>query len=481
MSQEKKDAQKHKPTTLVIFGATGDLSQRYLIPAVFDLFMRGLLPENTRIVGFSRRDWTHEKFKSFVREALIEKGYSCAQESHPFFDHTFYVQGDLTEEQGYTNLATFLNESDDELGVCTNKIFHLSVSPRLYDTVFHKLSESGLTTPCADHRANEEEQTWTRVLVEKPFGKDRKEAQHLDQVLGSLFDESQIFRIDHYLAKETVQNILTFRFANSIFEPMWNKDHIEKVEIKIHESIDLGERGAFFNGVGALRDMGQSHILQLLALVAMEDPREMNPNKLREERTKVLEKVFVPEVSEKYITRGQYEGYRDIEDIPDDSQTETYFKLEAQVKNDRWKDVPFILENGKALDRRQTEITIYFKVVESCVCPPGDTEHQNVLRFIIQPKEEISIRFWTKKPGFGFELEPQEFAFDYAFEEDEAPEAYQRVIYDAFRGDQSLFASTDEVKAQWDLIMPVLDSWKELPLHIYKKGDAANQIGMNTD
>jgi glucose-6-phosphate 1-dehydrogenase len=442
-----------KATTIILFGATGDLAKLYLLPSLYDLYTRSMLPEDFHIVAFARKDFCEETFRQYVIDEV-------KIEDKDFLKHIKYVQGDMMKEEGYDVLGKFLNECDAEIGVCSNKLFYLAIPPQLFDNVFDHLKKSGLTTPCAN--SEDDAHSWARVLVEKPFGFDQEEAQYLDTKLGAIFDENQIYRIDHYLAKETVQNILTFRFANVFFDPAWNHEYIESVEILMHESVTVVDRGSFFDGIGALRDVGQNHLLQMLALIAMEDPKHLDQDKIREARAEVLSNLTIKKDSEgTYQTkRARYQGYKETEGVASDSNTETFFRVELLINNDRWQGVPFILESGKGLPKKHTEIKVNFKERASCVCEAGDAEHANQIVFRIQPDEGITAKFWAKKPGFTFDIEEKDLSFDYS-KEDRLPNAYERVLFDAIRGDQTLFASTDEVTAQWNIIMPILKQWKE--------------------
>ncbi len=438
-------------TTIVLFGATGDLAKHKLLPSLYDLFIRKMLPRDFHIVAFARKDFTEDTFREYVVEEV-------GIEDESFLKKIRYTQGDMMNGDDYIVLGDFLNKCDEQIGMCTNKLFYLAIPPKLFEDVFAYLKESGLTTPCAN--PEDDKQSWARVLVEKPFGFNQEEALHLDLKLGELFDESQVYRIDHYLAKETVQNILTFRFANILFESAWNNKYIDRVEIKMHESLTLKDRGSFFDGIGALRDVGQNHLLQMLALVAMEDPKHLDQQKIREARAKVLQEIKIQEEGGLYCAkRAQYLGYTDTEGVGEGSTTETFFRVELGVENDRWQGVPFILENGKGLPEKHTEITITFKERATCVCEEGDKDHSNQIIFRIQPDEGISAKFWAKQPGFTFDTEEKDLSFSYA-PEDRLPDAYERVLFDAIRGDQTLFASTDEVSAQWDVIMPILRQWQ---------------------
>ncbi len=462
-----------KPLTIVVFGATGDLFQRKLAGALFDLYAKKLFPTHTEIIGFSRKAYSREAFRGLLGEWVLARKRDGEEEKvEEFLSHTFYHQGDLTSEESYTSLGRFLEERDRSRGVCSDKLFYLAVPPNLYEVVFTRLARSGIAIPCAPGLANEGA-AWTRVLVEKPFGNNEKEAARLDQLLGSLFEEEQIFRIDHYLAKDTIQNILTFRFSNGLFEPLWSGKHIERVAIQMFEKEGVEQRGAFYDSVGALRDVGQNHILQMLALVAMENPGELTAESIRRARQAVLAKVSPGgRKQESWITRGQYDGYRSERGVREDSTTETYFKLKVHIKNSRWKNVPFYLESGKALKESQVSISVFFKPAP-CLCPEKhESAHQNVLTFSISPKEEISILFWVKRPGFEFALEPKQLSF--SFEEGglsrKIPNAYERVLFDCIHGDQTLFASTGEVRAEWRFVTPILEQWQKLSLHSYTKG-----------
>lgn len=442
------------PTIFVIFGITGDLAQRKLLPSLLSLYVKKLLPEKFAIIGVSRRMLSREEFRQFIRDEInIKFGQYREEDVKHFLDHMSYVQGSFDTDDMYTRLAERLQSIDkQQFKTCSNKLFHLSVPPTLYENILDRLSTSGLTLPCGG------DEGWTRVLIEKPFGNDSETAKKLDKKLGELFKEDQIFRIDHYLAKEALQNILVFRFANSLFEPLWNNKYIDKVHIKLFEKIDVEGRGAFYDGVGALRDVGQNHVLQMLALIAMEEPDTLDAEHIRKERAKILKNLQCED-----IVRGQYSGYREEKGVADGSMTETYFRIEAHIDTARWKKTPFFLESGKALDEAKTEIDIYFK---------NKTEEQNILTFRIQPDEGIKIRFWVKKPGLGMQIEAKPLKFKYSdFPSKESiPDAYEKVIYDAFVGDQTLFTSTDEVLAAWKFITPILKNWGDLPLERYPKG-----------
>lgn len=454
------------PTTFIIMGITGDLAGRKLLPSLLSLYVKKQLPAKFAVVGFSRRSFTREEFRSFIRSHMhIRPGQYREEEIKHFIDHMYYEQGNFDKSESYAQLAQRLQNIDDTFRQCSNKLFHLSIPPSLYETIFVHLYNSGLTNPCG------EDEGWTRILVEKPFGNDIETAKKLDKKLGELFDENQIFRIDHYLAKEALQNILSFRFANSLFEPLWNRNHIDKVHICLLEKIGVGSRGATYDNIGALKDVGQNHVLQMLALVAMEPPETFSADNIRKERAAVLNKLHP--LSGKNIAsqvvRGQYDGYRQEAGVREHSQTETYFRIESYINNSRWKNVPFYLESGKCLADSRTEINIYFKNEK------GDhtyEDRQNVLTFRIQPDELIKIGFWVKTPGFTMDVEPKTLKFKYSDFQSHSvlPDAYERVLYDAIVGDQTLFTSTDEVLHAWKYITSIMSAWNAVPLTVYNKG-----------
>lgn len=462
---------QNAPTIVAIFGATGDLAQRKLIPALFHLFVAGYLPEAFQIVGISRRDIGDSGYRDLARAALASVAQGKEVELEKFLTHLTYLAADFTAALSYQTLSDRLIEVEAGMGQCANKLFYLAVPPMSYGTIFRELADSGLTIPCSD------ETGWTRVLVEKPFGNDNETAQKLDALLGLLFKEDQIFRIDHYLAKEALQDILLFRFANALFEPVWNSEYIDHVEIKLHETTTVSGRGKFYDGVGALRDVGQNHVLQMVALVAMENPGVLTAERIREARASLLSHV-VP-LSTKDVVRGQYEGYRAEDGVAPDSMTETYFRIKLSLPSERWRGVPFYLESGKALAESKTEIVVHFKPPKDCLCDMPGHDHGNVITFRIQPNEGITVLFWAKRGGFAPGLEQKRLSFSYRDGSELAtriPDAYERVLYDAVMGDQILFTSTDEVAAAWKIITPILELWKNEPLLRYEKGSTGPRI-----
>lgn len=459
------------PTIITIFGATGDLTERKLIPSLFSLYQKKLLPEKFRIIAYSRRSLPDKVYHEFVTKALKKKKMAyTATELKSFLKQVSYQQGFFDTPESYKSLKKALVKIDmDEFGRCSNKLFHLAVPANYYEVILENLAYYGLTIACSEGEG------WTRILIEKPFGKDRKTAENLNQKLGKLFKEEQIFRIDHYMAKEALQNILMFRFSNMLFEPIWNNKYIEKVEVKLFEKLDIEGRGAFYDDIGALRDVGQNHMLRMLALIAMEKPIAVDAGSISKERTQVLKNLKKIEGADvkKYTVRGQYKGYLKEPNIKPNSTTETYFKLETYIQNKRWEGVPFYMESGKAMKEKRTEITIYLKKSESYFCPIDQTcDYQNVIQFTVAPEEGISVCFWAKKPGFNLELEPKTLAFNYQYnaKNQKMVDSYERVLFDCIKGDQTFFTTTEEETASWKFITPILEGWSKTPLQSYAQG-----------
>lgn len=463
----------NNPAAVVIFGGTGDLSKRYIIPAFFHLYVEGFLPKIFKVVGVSRKELSDGDYRLMAKEAINAKGHDHSPEVvDKFLENFYYKRGCSGEACTYEDLSAFLLKLDEEAGVCMSKLFYLSVPPSSYGDIFKNLSASGLNIPCGNGGG------WARVLVEKPFGNNLETAKALDKQLTSFFKEEQIFRIDHYLAKDAVQNLMAFRFSNLLFEDSWSKDDIEKVSIKLWEKSDVDGRGAFYDESGALRDVGQNHMLQLLALVAMENPGAFEPSKITSERTRALEslKIYNPREAAQNSARCRYEGYPSTDGVKNDSQTETYFFVRAFVENERWRGVPFLLESGKALGESKVEIEVGFKSAPHCVCGDEDLHgHKNTLIISIQPKQAIEMKFWVKKPGMVYKLEEQRLRFEYGNGGNigRLPNAYEKVLYDCICGDRTLFATSREVEAAWKFIDPILESWKrdEVKLCVYKKGE----------
>ncbi len=476
-----------KPTILIIFGATGDLAVRKLLPALFHLFQKNLLPPKFKIIAWSRRPFKDADYYAFIKNALREKKIFLEPKAlAKFLKYIQYHQGLFDTPDSYKDLKKSLVKIDQyEWKECSNKLFHLAVPSDFYEEILKNISHFGLAISCSDGAGWPDSPSfsvgWTRILIEKPFGKDTATAEKLDKLLGKLFREEQIFRIDHYLAKETLQNITLFRFSNVLFEPIWNNKYIEKVEIKLFESLDIQGRGNFYDNIGALRDVGQNHMLRMLALIAMENPKSPDVKSVWQERTKILHALQSIPFSNiaKHAVRGQYNGYRKEPNVKPNSTTETYFKIKTFINNKRWQGVPFYLESGKVMKEKKSEIVVYLKKSVSFFCPVDQTcDYQNTVTFAIQPEEGISVCFWAKKPGLTSHLEPKNLSFSYIHDrkEKQAVDDYGRILFDCIRGDQTFFTGTEEVKASWEFITPIINAWQKIPLHIYKKGSDGPNI-----
>ena len=460
------------PTILVVLGATGDLMTKKIAPAVFHLHEKKELPTKFRLVGVSRRDWQNSDFEEHLKTILKAKVPQAAEKDlNSFLKMAEYHKLGFEEEKDYELLGQTLSRIDEEWGQCSNKLFYLSVPPEWYDVIFRHLHQSGLTKPCGGP-----EEGWTRVIVEKPFGKDERTAKALDAELAKLFKEEQIYRIDHYLAKETFQNILAFRFFNNLFEDNWGSSLIESIHIRALENIGAEDRGAFYDAVGTLRDVGQNHLLQMLALATMDQPADLTPSAVRKNRAAILETLIpltLPEVKQKTF-RAQYDGYRAIKGVAPDSETETYFRAEFFLTHPEWQGVPIAIEAGKRIldpqkDEEITEVEVLFKHPKPCLCDSLNNEEtrgrhfQNSLVFRQDPKEGIIIRFWSKKPGFALQLEERTFEFDLRNDKTESKsqytEEYEKLLLDCIAGDQTLFVSSREVVAMWHFVDSILRGW----------------------
>jgi glucose-6-phosphate 1-dehydrogenase len=463
------------PTILIIFGATGDLMERKLLPAIFNLYQKKFLPEMFKMIGFSRSNMSEKEYRLWVKKNLSNK-----KGIRGFLSRVQYQSGLFENLASYKELGKKLGMVDEKYKICTNKLFYLAVPPNYYEEIFKNLYKSGLTRPCGPTEG------WTRVLVEKPFGEDLEKAEKLDKLLAKLFKEEQIYRIDHYLAKETVSNLIVFRFANSIFGNIWNKDFIEKIEIRLLEKNGVEKRGLFYDMLGALRDVGQNHLLQMLALITMDMPSNFSAESIRNKKVEVLKSlpVFDLEALKKNTIRGQYQGYLSIPGVRQNSKKETYFKIKLELNHPHWKGVPVILESGKKMKKNLTEIKITFKIVKPCLfCYPFKKDvdkdsdflveqHKNTLTFRISPKEGILLSFHSKKPGYNFKIERRELSFFYEdyYKKSKILSEYDKLLIDAFRGDQTLFTSTQEIISSWRFIDPIIKGWEKnvVPLKIYK-------------
>jgi glucose-6-phosphate 1-dehydrogenase len=456
------------PCSLVIFGVTGDLARKKLMPAVYDLANRGLLPPGFALVGFARRDFSNQDFAQIVHDSVKEHARTPFREEvwQQLAEGFRFVPGDLTDDAAFERLRETVDELDVNRGTGGNHAFYLSIPPGLFPQVVQQLSEHGLT--------KENPGSWRRVVIEKPFGHDLKSARELNHVVESVFPPEAVFRIDHYLGKETVQNMLALRFANAMFEPVWNSHYVDHVQITMAEDIGIGGRAGYYDGIGAARDVIQNHLLQLLALIAMEEPVSFDAWSLRQEKKKVLAAVKLPERLDLHTARGQYaagwaggtkvKGYLQEDGIPPHSATETFAALRVDVDTRRWAGVPFYLRTGKRLGRRVTEVAVMFKRAPHLPFTKTETEElgQNALVMRIQPDEGITMRFGAKVPGTMMEIRDvnMDFAYGGSFTES-SPEAYERLILDVLLGDPPLFPQHTEVELGWKILDPVINYWAE--------------------
>jgi len=456
------------PCGLVIFGVTGDLSRKKLMPAIYDLANRGLLPPGFSLVGFARRDWADQDFGQVVYEAVKKHARTPFREAvwDRLAEGFRFVQGSFDDDAAFDKLAATVKELDELRGTSGNHAFYLSIPPGAFPVVTKQLARSGLA------KANNPEE-WRRVVIEKPFGHDLASAHQLNKVVNAVFPEESVFRIDHYLGKETVQNLLALRFANQLFEPIWNANYVDHVQITMAEDIGLGGRAGYYDGIGAARDVIQNHLLQLLALTAMEEPVSFRPGALRTEKIKVLEATKPVGPFGETTARGQYAGgWQGGQKVPGllqeegfskDSTTETYAAITLEVNTRRWAGVPFYLRTGKRLGRRVTEIAVVFKRAPHLPFDATATEElgQNALVVRVQPDEGMTLRFGSKVPGNSMEVRDvsMDFSYGHAFTE-ASPEAYERLILDVLLGEPSLFPVNKEVELSWEILEPVLKHWK---------------------
>ncbi len=453
-----------EPFVFVVFGATGDLSRRKLLPAFDHLAMLGYLPPKFAVVGVSRTCLDDQAFRELAQDAInahrrsegIQPGQSSVV---PFL---FHQTGDILDPDLYQSLRQRLHDLNRELGLDDHRLFYLAVAPSLFRTVVQNLSVLGMFRRTSD-------QAWARVIIEKPFGHDLESAKDLNRCIQKVLTEDQIYRIDHYLGKETVQNILTFRFGNSIFEPLFTRDLVKSIQITVAETEGMeGHRGAYYDSAGALRDIVQNHMLQLLCLITMEPPATFSAEAIRDEKVKVLRALLKldPVQAAANAVRGQYRGYRNEPNVSSSSNTETFVAVRTAIENWRWSGVPMLLKTGKRLKERATNIVVEFRSVPHCVfrefseCPPNP----NVLVLRIQPNEGIGLSFQAKKPGARMMLQDVQMDFHYGQSFDERlPEAYERLLLDALRGDPSLFIRSDEVELAWEFVSQIQEGWKNQP------------------
>lgn len=477
-SSSTGDSNRNTEASIVIFGASGDLTSRKLMPALFTLWQDGFLSDKSPIVGVARRDKSNDDFRQEMFEAINEharNGGISQDEWQRFSQRLYYQRLDLTNTSDYDELKLALEGFERACGVAGNRLVYMATAPELFLPSVESLSTAGMIPGRRSDR-------WLRVVFEKPFGHDLESARKLSRRLGRLLREDQIYRIDHYLGKETVQNILLFRFGNSIFEPLLNRNHVDHVQITVAESQGMESgRGGYYDRAGALRDVLQNHVLQLLCLIAMEPPSLFQAKEIQDEKLKVLQALAPGDPADlsRWAIRGQYTagesegeptpGYRDEDRIPADSRRETFVAMDVRVDNWRWAGVPFYLRTGKRLPQRVTEIAIQFKLpplhLFTTVECEGDIcdlvgARPNTLVFRIQPQESISMSCSTKRPGMQYQIQPvtMDFAYESTFQK-ELPEAYERLLLDVVRGDSTLFTRSDELEAAWEFVTPVLEAW----------------------
>jgi glucose-6-phosphate 1-dehydrogenase len=462
------------PCVLVLFGVTGDLASKKLLPAIYDLSNRGLLPPGFSLVGFARRDWadadfaqiTHDAVKAHARTPFREEVWQQLREGIRF------VQGEFSDDAAFDHLARTVAELDAERGTGGNYAFYLSIPPDAFPVVVDQLKRAGLSSPPEPMGGGP--RPWRRVVIEKPFGHDLASARELNAMLATVFPPHAVFRIDHYLGKETVQNLLAMRFSNALFEPIWNRGYVDHVQITMAEDIGIGGRAGYYDGIGAARDVIQNHLLQLLALTAMEEPLSFAAESLRAEKEKVLAAVQIPADLATGTARGQYasgwqgglevRGYLEEDGIPANSTTETYAAIRLTIDNRRWAGVPFYLRTGKRLPTRMTEIAVIFERAPHLPFDATDTQElgQNALVIRVQPDEGVTLRFGSKVPGSAMEVRDvnMDFAYGESFTES-SPEAYERLLLDVLIGDPPLFPRQEEVELSWMILDPIEQFWAD--------------------
>jgi glucose-6-phosphate 1-dehydrogenase len=456
-----------EPCAIVVFGASGDLAKRKVIPALFDLAQHNALGERYKIIGYARTQMTDDSFRSTIGEAaktISEVGPIDPTKWDAFAANLHYCAGDYADEAAYERLAEVLAQIDATRNLCGNRLFYLSTPPEVYPDIIEHLGRAGLSQPCSP-------ESWVRVVIEKPFGRDLASAKELNKIVLNVFEESQVYRIDHYLGKDTVQNLLVLRFGNGIFEPLWNRNYVDHVQITASETLGVERRGGFYETAGALRDMIQSHMLQLTSLVAVEPPASFDATAVRNEKLKVLQSIrpFNLEMVAQSVVRGQYApgnigdkpvaGYREEMGVKPNSRTETFVAARLLIDNWRWAGVPFYLRTGKRLARRTTEILIQFRRAPHIVFREREVQ-PNRLILNIQPEEGICVSFGAKKPGTEMSIGTVAMNFSYKAEFGGASRsAYATLLNDCLRGDATLFDRADSVEAAWSLIEPILDVW----------------------
>ncbi len=471
------------PFTIVIFGASGDLTKRKLIPALFNLYLDDFLSKSFSVVGFARSDKSDEQFRAEMADAVRQfsrRPPESEEQLQTFLSSISYVSGTFEDEAGYRRLRDVLKALSITRQAPENNLYYLATPPGSFPDIIRNLNGVKLVSPVEDGP------NWSRIVIEKPFGHDTASAWELNGAVHRVFTERQVYRIDHYLGKETVQNLLAFRLGNSIFEPLWNRRYIDHVQIAVTESLGIGSRAGYFNNAGIIRDMVQSHILQVFALIAMEPPASFDAAALHDEKVKVLRslKTLTPEEVKARVVRGQYgpgsvggekaRGYLEEAGVPAGSQTETYVAVKLNIENWRWSGVPFYIRAGKRLPKRVTEVSIVFKEPPHLIFQTAGASglHPNVLRLRIQPEEGISLTIGAKMPGLSFKVAPVRMDFTYASSFGSASlEAYERLILDAITGDSTLFSREDFVEMAWQLVDRIISAGHSLPLNAYAAGE----------
>lgn len=455
------------PTTIIIFGGTGDLAKRKLFPAFYNLFLDGKMPEQFHIAALGRRDKNSEEFREYVKEniQLFSRNKVTSEDKwNEFQEKIVYIKNEIEVEESYVQLAGHLDAFDESYGKRGNRLYYLSIAPDFIEPISKNIKKTGLASlPDQD-----------RIIVEKPFGHDKESAIELNNLLSSTFEEKQLYRIDHYLGKETVQNILTFRFGNSIFEPLWSNKHIESIQITVAEEVGVESRGGFYEGTGALKDMIQNHLMQVLCMIAIEPPASLDADEVRDRKVDVLRSIrrINDDQVEHYAVRGQYgkgrsskgtelKAYREEDGVAADSITETFAALKFYIDNERWQGVPFYMRTGKRLQEKQSYIVINFKPLpHNTFAASGIQLAPNRLIINIQPEMDIRLQFMTKKTGISMALKPAEMIFDYFSCQEDTPEAYETLLMDAILGDLTLFMRSDLVEESWDVVDTIRRNWE---------------------